>query len=229
MGLLSLTIPPAVDAVDLTLAKKQIVQDPSIADDDDDLLGVYIGAVVAVAEEKLGKSLITQTWAESFRNPVRLVRLSKRPVQSVVSVTYYDTDNVQQTLNTGSYALVAQEDWAYIEMDSLPALADRADSLTVNYVVGFGDTAADIPKNILQAMLLLFGQYDLHRENVVRFAIESSRFSIASTPSISDNVLRNARAATLASPYFFRKSSVETEAAAAAAVYSLTASSKSVI
>ena len=164
MGLLSLTSAPAVDAVDLVLVKSHLSVDFT---DDDTLIAAYIGAAASVAEEKLGKALITQTWAESFRKPAKMVALSKRPVQSVSSVTYYDTDNVQRTLDAASYTLVAQEDWAYVESDAWPSLFDRADALTVNYVVGFGDTTADIPKNVSQAIMLLVGQYYLHRENVV--------------------------------------------------------------
>lgn len=164
MGLLSLVTPPAVNAVDLDLVKSHLSVDFT---DDDALIEAYIGAAVVVAEERLGKKLLTQTWAESFGTTSRKISLSVRPVQSVASVAYFDESNVLQTLDASSYELVSQEDFSYVESGNWPAIFDRADALTVNYVVGFGDAASDVPANVSQAILLLVGQYYLHRENVL--------------------------------------------------------------
>lgn len=161
--LLTLVEPPAIDALDIDTAKAHLYVDFS---DDDALITAYIKAAVAFAEEKTGKALITQTWDESIACPSGKVYLSKVPVQSLASITYYDADNVQQTANLADFTLVANEDWAYVECDTWPTVYDRADALTIRYVAGFGDATTDVPSNLTLAMLLLVAQYYMQRENV---------------------------------------------------------------
>lgn len=162
--LLSLVSGPAQLAVAQSLAKAHLRLEADFAEDDT-IIDFYTEAAQNVAQERLSKQLITQTWDESLASASGKVYLSKAPVQSLVSVKYYDSDNVQQTATLSDFTLVASDDWAYVDCDSWPQAYDRADAITIQYVAGYGDAVSDVPAEIRQAILLLLGQYDGVREN----------------------------------------------------------------
>lgn len=162
--LLSLVSPPSVSGVAQSLAKAHL-RLASDFNEDDTLIDFYTEAAQNVAQERLNKLLITQTWDEALPKPSGKIYLSKAPVQSLVSVKYYDASNTEQTATLGDFTLVASDDWAYVECDSWPQAYDRPDAITLQYVAGYGDAPSDVPAEIRQAILLLLGQYDGVREN----------------------------------------------------------------
>lgn len=165
LHLLSLVTAPAVSPVTLVTAKAHLRVDFT---DDDTIIQDYIDAATAVAQEQLGKVIITQTWDEATANPFGKVYLTKKPFQSLTSITYFDEANTSQTADLADFIVVANEDFAYVEpVTEWPRVYDRADAVTFRYVAGFGDAPADVPANIRQAILLLVGQYYEVRENLV--------------------------------------------------------------
>ena len=131
---------------------------------ENNLVRLYIGSACRIVEQKSGRTLITQTWDESFKTATKQVMLSKSPVQSLVSVKYYDTDNVQQTATLSDFTLVALEDGPYVESDNWPSTYDRADAITIQYVAGYG-ISSSIPETLRHAILLIVGQYYEYRMN----------------------------------------------------------------
>lgn len=137
------------------------------ADDDDaDLAAFVAGCTDQVDAEfgELGRALITQTWRLTlpcFPSGARIV-LPLCPVQSITSVTYYDSDGTQQTLAAENYRLIAGADEAWIELvdgASWPGISSRSDAVAVTYVAGYGDAATDVPEGIRQAVRLLVSHW----------------------------------------------------------------------
>lgn len=147
----------------------------------------YITALCAAATEMLdgphgmiGKAVGEQVWTMALRNvPSGEIPIPIFPVKALESVTYYDADNVSQTINVNQFRLVANEDYAYLEPVSgftWPSLYDRADAVTFTLQLGM----AEVPVGIKQAALLMVANWFENREAVsdkammpVPFAIES--------------------------------------------------------
>lgn len=76
-----------------------------------------------------------------------LIILPVKPVTAISSITYYDTDNVQQTLNSSNYRLVTLTSPAQVEITqngTWPATYLRGDAVQVNVTAGYS-TVASVP------------------------------------------------------------------------------------
>lgn len=170
--ILKRTVAPTVMPVALADAKLDLRVDQA---DEDTLIDSLIAAATDYLEAPNGainKAFTTQTWTLSVKCPDRHYRiwLPVTPVQSISSITYYDADNVQQTLTVSDFYFHGEEDWAYIEPKqgvTWPATYDRLDAITVEFVAGFGATADDVPQTIRQCVRLLVGHWYTHRTAVV--------------------------------------------------------------
>ena len=162
---------PTIQPVSLAQTKAHLKVDHS---DEDDLIEALIDTAVAHFEGYdgvLGQCLLTQTVTVSydrFGGDAKL-RIPVSPLQSVV-VSYYDTDNVQQTYAAANYALHTDSIGPYITrvsgIGAYPAAYERDDAVTITCTAGYGDTVADIPAPIISALLLLIGHLYENREQV---------------------------------------------------------------
>lgn len=139
--------------------------------DDDALINLLIGAARRRAEFLTGRVLLTQTWllngntiAAALGCPIVL---DVTPAQAVVSFQYYDAANALQTLT--DFAYVPSETHAYLKPPAAgwPTLYDRADALQITVRAGYGDTAAAVPEEIRQWMLLRIGTAYEQRQALV--------------------------------------------------------------
>lgn len=115
----------------------------------------------------LGRALVTQTWRQDFGSFTGKLRLPLKPVASVSGVTYYDTDNAQQTLATSVYELLTDDAGPYLALkvdQTWPGTESRAAAVSVTFVAGVA--AADVPAAIKAAMLLMIGHLYENREAV---------------------------------------------------------------
>lgn len=137
----------------------------------------YIDSLVLAAESLLdgwtgiiGRALITQSWSENFsifsaRMPLRI-----GPVQEITEITYFDGEEVEQTLDEEVYRLHEANGLAYlVEQDgkSWPTTFTRDDAVTISYVAGFGDAATNVPDAIVHAARMLVSHWYHNREAVV--------------------------------------------------------------
>lgn len=164
------TSPPAEALLSVADAKAHLRVDGSDHD-------AYVQALVAAAEARLdgfagvlGRALVTQTWRRSFDcfPDGRLQRLPLGPLQSVSSLTYYDTAGSSQTFSASSYHGVTDAIGPAIVLDddaTWPAIDDRPDAITVTWVCGYGAASA-VPGPIIQAARLLVGHWFENREAV---------------------------------------------------------------
>ena len=185
---LTRTVAPTIEPVTLSQAKKQL----EIADSDtshDTHLNLLIQAAREQFEHDTSLLCYTQTWtltADSFWDED--LHLPHRPIQSLTSITYYDSANSTQTLATSVYALDAAQQKIRLKYDQdWPYTVDRWDAVTITYVGGYSTTAT-IPAIAKQAVLLLIAHYFEHRgdglvdavntfpqyDNLVRRAIRTS-------------------------------------------------------
>jgi uncharacterized phiE125 gp8 family phage protein len=107
-------------------------------------------------EDFTGRALITQTWELVLSEFVECIQLPLPPLQSVVSVKYRDTANVEQTLSSSAYEVAKDEYGARLTLatgSSWPATYERVDAVRVRFTAGYGG-AALVP-NALQAACLL--------------------------------------------------------------------------
>lgn len=90
------------------------------------------------------------------------LELPRTPLRTVTSVKYYDTDNVQQTLDAAQYIVCTDLEPGLVYLKSendWPALAERPDAVQVIFTAGHGTTLAEIPARLKMAMLLLCREY----------------------------------------------------------------------
>jgi len=140
------------------------------ADDD-----AFISGLVMAAEAMLdgpngmvGKAIATQRWTLTKAMMVGRTRLPIPvvPFRSVVSLKYYDIDNVQQTADLADFVVFGNEDFGYIEpIVSWPLMYDRPNAIELIFEAGFGDVA-DVPKNLVHAAKMMIGHWYEDREQV---------------------------------------------------------------
>ena len=105
----------------------------------------------------------------------REVCLPSRPIQSIESFTYYDLNDVSQTMPSSIYSLDKSRreirlDWN----ETWPAMALRWDAATIDYVAGV-DTREEVAAIAKRAMLLLIGYYFENRDMLANDIIYSGR------------------------------------------------------
>lgn len=164
---LVLVTAPAVKPITLDEVKDQCrIEGP----DDDVLLTRLIAVATAYtdAQGALGQAMITQTWGQWIGpNPAQSVPLRMGPLQALVAIRYYDEDGVLQDDDIANYNVFGTPLSSFVGPKSgfnWPSTQDRADAIKIEYRVGFGDAAADVPDTIRHAMLMMVGHWYENRE-----------------------------------------------------------------
>lgn len=147
---------PAETPVSLDEARQHLIV--SGFTDDDDQITRFIQAATDHLERKLNMSLVTQTWKQSFCAFDSFLRLRNGPVASVVSVKYFDTDNVEQTVPAASYKTLDYTCGTVVTPtygNTWPATAPRPDAVTIEYTTGV--PAKEVPASLKAAILMHVG------------------------------------------------------------------------
>ncbi len=163
---IKVTVPPTAEPITLEEAKAQCKVD--IADDDALITSLITAARVYC--EKIGwRAYLTQTiqlWIDEWPSSGR-ISLPKPPLQSVTSIKYYDTADVEATLGTDVYAVdtISEPGLAWLKYNQTwpTTLLREHHGICVTYVAGW-TYAANVPQSEKQAMLLLVGHWYENRE-----------------------------------------------------------------
>lgn len=187
MGI-SVITQPAAEPVSLEEAKLYLRVD---ADSEDDLISSLIQAAREYVETHTRKTLIYTTYRYTMDNfpgwyglsfVAQPIELPKYPVAQTSAagaysyamprVRYYDEDGVQQTLT------YAGEDFD-LDLSSSPAKLQLypgdywpstqvglANAVEVDFVAGYGPTAASVPESLKTAIKLLVGHWYENRQAV---------------------------------------------------------------
>jgi len=139
---------------------------------EDAIVKDMISASRAYLEDHTGLSLASRTLRMTLDSFPDVIELTKGPVTSITSISYYDTDNALQTINVGTEIIS--------DLDSIPAritplvdgdwpdTQDRINAVSVVYVAGY--TPANIPKKLKMAILAgLSHYYDNRGDKNVHF------------------------------------------------------------
>lgn len=155
---LTLVTPATSEPITLAQAKKQ-VELPTNETAHDDHLELLIQAAREQVEADCNQQFMTGTWRQVYDGFREDFWLSRKPIASVSSITYYDSTNTQQTLSTSVYGVDLTQGRITLSYGQVwPVPYDRWDAVTVTYVSGT-DIATSVPAAARQAMLLLIGKW----------------------------------------------------------------------
>ena len=166
MGL-KLKTAPTTEPITLAQAKLHCRVDHN---DEDTLFDALIVAARQHCEGVQNRAYITQTWElwlDNFPNK-DYIEIPLPPLQSVTSVTYYDTNDDDDTFDdydvdtnsfVGRIVLKYNKSWPYI-------ILRPSNAVVIEFVAGYGNAAA-VPQTVKQAMLLLISHWYANRETVL--------------------------------------------------------------
>lgn len=136
-------------------------------DQEVDLIAAYITAARKYAEKWTGRQIITaglKLQLDAF--PIWEIRLPRPPLASVTSISYVDTNGDTQVIDEADY-LVSTADEPGLVTPSYggywPSVRNQLNSVTILYQAGYG-AAADVPKDLVQAIRLLAAHWYRNRE-----------------------------------------------------------------
>lgn len=155
---------PSVEPLSLLEAKKQLEVSESDSSHDDHVMRLITSAREQF-EHDTDSVLCYQTWRVKTDKLIDKMVLPKRPIQSITSITYFDSANTSQTLSTAIYQLDTpkrQLRLAYLQ--DWPQAVDRWDAWTITYRLGYSVDGRSVPSIAKQAMLLLVGHYFENRD-----------------------------------------------------------------
>lgn len=163
-----------------------------------DYLETLISAARQLVELETGLALITQTWTYTLdRMPSKstnddwwdgvregaigsdvldYIELPTHPLQSVTSVTTYDSSDVGTVMSSTLYRVDTRSKPGRVALRSgsvWPLFTRLTDGLEIDYVVGYGDTSADVPASLRQAVMIIAADWYENRESIIIGTISS--------------------------------------------------------
>lgn len=138
--------------------------------DEDAQFAAWITAARIDCQDEQGAAYITQSWRLSrdwFPVSGGRIRLPRWPLIGVTTLKYFDADGVQQTWDASNYQV--DSDAFPGQVTPVPAgtwpstQVGKANAVQIEYRAGYGN-AADVPKNIKQAILLLVSYWEANRD-----------------------------------------------------------------
>lgn len=155
---------PTVQPVTLAEAKDLAVIDHNF---DDTMVNAMIAAASRAVGEMAGRTLTAETWALSVCSGIVCdLHLPKSPVQTLDSITYFDADDVEQTVPVTDFYLFKDDDRAFVRPKSGVAwpIANtlRADAISVTFTAGY----TTCPPNLKHAVKMMIAHLYDNRQAV---------------------------------------------------------------
>lgn len=140
-----------------------------VIDDNDAMIQGLIVAARQMAEGRTNRTITQRVREQAFSNWYSM-RLLKPPFVQVESVSYFDAEGNEQTLDSSSYTVSTRREPASIALTgaarySAPSLAAQDEAVIVRYTAGY--PVGEVPAPIVQWMLLQIGSMYEHRESVI--------------------------------------------------------------
>jgi len=169
---LALTTPAASEPVSVAELMKHSRIDFS---EDAGYLAGLIAASRQWVEQYTGRQLINASWTLTLDGfPDACFDLPRPPLVSVTSVKHYDAARVQQTVAVATYNVLAftgpEAPPGKLELATgyaWPSVYAGDGAVQVEFVAGYGATAATVPAQSKHAILLHAGELYERREQVV--------------------------------------------------------------
>lgn len=169
-----------LEPITLAEAKKQSrVEIP----DDDDLIADFIATARGLFEDETSRSFIDTAWRLTLPwfpsdsgyhyHNIPGIKVPRADFRSVESITYIDTLGVVQTVDPSAYSIeVGAPGWIWPAYGTTwPATMSFPGSVTIDFTVGYGPTAADVPEAVRTAVRLMVAHLYENREATVTSSI----------------------------------------------------------
>ncbi len=190
MSTLTLLTPPANEPVSFLDVRDFL----RARDSDEEIVNALVPMARDYVETQTGRALITQTWRLDFHDgfDTDTIKLPKAPLQTIDTFTYYDSDNVQQTLTGADYEIAKSQTFAStIRMRdgaSWPALYNRFGAASITFTCGYGATGTSVPKQLIRCMWLLLLDFFENR-NARGLSADGTPMQLPKSPAIVDRCL----------------------------------------
>ena len=151
---------PQQRPVSLSQAKQTCRLSQSDTTHDADLTDA-IDAATEQVEQDTDRCCINQTFAMDMNVfPAGPIVFGQKPIDSITSIEYLDTDGETQLVDPETYALDQGRRQAYlVGGSSWPSAFAQQNAITVTYVCGYGETSSEVPRLIQRAILLQVGKW----------------------------------------------------------------------
>jgi uncharacterized phiE125 gp8 family phage protein len=162
---------PTVEPITIDDLKNDIKVDADLTADDALIRALGIAAR-RVAESIQNRALITQTLELALDGwpGGNSLEIPRPPLQSVTSITYYDEDDTEHSLDSGSYLVDTYSEPGRVVLKAGESWPDGelrpANGVVLQFVAGYGDEESDVPETTVQAIRLLVGHWYENREAV---------------------------------------------------------------
>jgi uncharacterized phiE125 gp8 family phage protein len=164
---------PSVEPLTLAEVKLHLKQD---FDEDDALISALIKAARLSAENYCDTSFIQTSYKLTLDDFSDLIKLERGKVIGTPVVKYYENGTLV-TVPTSDYRVIPTRYGAMIEpVTSWNVPDERTDAVTIEFNVGFGTTADDVPSDIKAAMKLIIGYLYENREDTVKSLPSASEY-----------------------------------------------------
>jgi uncharacterized phiE125 gp8 family phage protein len=183
------------DPVTVAEARIHLRLPSNITTDEQDEIGRLISAATEYAENFTNRKWTTGSRVQYFDNfPTQFnargkaLNLPGGNIEAVTSVTYYDSEYVQQTLATEKYRLIGAPQRAAVvpnfgEQWPTDVAYNEPDHIAVTYTL---DGSVDVPSSVKQAILLTVGALYEYREDGV---IDNAGLALVKAPKAAEDLL----------------------------------------
>lgn len=154
----------------LTLGEaKQHLREPASSTTHNTQIEQLIKAAREYAEEYTRRAFITQTIEMRLDDFADEMELPKPPLQSVISIEYFDADGALQNLATSVYSVDTTSTPGRVILndgESWPKTKNASNAVIITFTAGYGANGDDVPETIRQALrLYLSKHFDLDRND----------------------------------------------------------------
>jgi uncharacterized phiE125 gp8 family phage protein len=151
---------PAVEPLTLAEAKAYLRVE---YDDDDDVIAALIAGARVHVEAQTHRALITQSWRlvrDAWPDDDRIVVLPA-PMRSLTAARVYRPDGSTQALDVAGFVADVAAGPAVLSFaaGALPAPGRVFAGIELDIDVGYGDTPADVPESLRQAIRVLVAHW----------------------------------------------------------------------
>ncbi len=160
------TTPPAIEPVSLSEMRAHLGIGQSQDTNRDPIIAGRIATARNMVEKYTGTAIMSQTLT-GYSNVFDAVIPLCCPAQSITSIVYIDSDGTEQTLATDQYEIDTVTSVVVPAYGvSWPSARLKTNSVRVQYVAGYGDTAEDVPPPLLDAIKFMVGQWEVFQNTI---------------------------------------------------------------
>lgn len=115
----------------------------------DDMIQGMVNTAVAMSENYTGRAVYERSVVATCNDFVNNEILRETPVLGGVVITYRDTDNIIQTLDSQLYSVtesdIGEPVIFYKDITNLPSLYNSADAVRITYQIGYNNSTVPAP------------------------------------------------------------------------------------